>query len=69
MANAAIIIAIFFGIFGGYWFLVFLGACCSNCSCFQVREREASVRENCGKAGVILTPGWYCLCPIIHRRR
>ncbi|CAL5996837.1 Band_7 protein [Hexamita inflata] len=62
-------IAIFFGMLGGYWVLVFLFALLSNCSCFQVRERQASVRETCGRQGQQLTPGWYCLCPIMHQRR
>ena len=57
-------LTIFLGIFGGYWFLVFLIMVLKNCSCFQIREREASVKETCGKQGVQLGPGWYCLCPI-----
>lgn len=60
---------IFIGIFGGYWVLVFLGMVLKNCSCFQVHEREASVKERCGKQGQQLGPGWYCLCPIADKRR
>ena len=60
---------ILLGMVGGYWFLVFIIMVFKNCSCFQIHEREVSVKERCGKKGQQLGPGWYCLCPLLDRRR
>lgn len=59
----------FFGVYFGFWFLVLLFGLMKNCNCFQIREREASVKEKCGRKGELLTPGWYCLCPFVSKRR